>query len=88
MKYVCTSVPSVGTLILALAGLELSYDHLYKQACWLFEISFLSTLWNFCLFVHAKDKSPEDGGMKRKFKSVRGRLSPQVCRHSLDSQQN
>lgn len=31
------AVPSVGTLIPALAGSELSYDHLYKQACWLFE---------------------------------------------------
>lgn len=67
------AVPSVGTLILALAGSELSYDHLYKQACWLFErvkrsASFLLYCVGFLLICARQDKSLEDGGMKRKFK--------------------
>lgn len=72
----------VGTLILALAGSELSYERPViiftnrPAGCleeWKDQLPFYS-VWDFCLFAHAKYKSPEEGGMKRKFKVCGGMI--------------
>lgn len=73
------AVSSVGTLILSLAGSELSYEcpviiftnrpagclkEWKDQLC-------SNSMWNFCFLVHAKDKSLQKDGIKRKFKVCR-----------------
>lgn len=73
------AVSSVGTIILSLSRLELSYERPViifanrPPGClkeWKDQLR-SNSVWNFCLFVHAKDKSPQKDGMKRKFKVCR-----------------